>query len=151
MAYLCHNCEETFDEPKTDTQSVPYGMGNAAFEFYVCPYCNSDDYEEVTECKECGKVIDEDNNFSGLCAECVKENCNLPVTVFDFSVDIEPDAVSDFALKCLGAKGINEILRQYFQEISETDIDKFAKEQDEYIDEYIINIGEWLEAKENDA
>lgn len=151
MIYLCYDCENTFEEPATAKQSVPYGMGNTHFDFEVCPYCNSDNFVETGKCTECERATDENDLYGGICRECIHEDCNLPITVFDFSVEIEPEQISDFAIKCLGARGINEILREYFKDISETDYNKFSKERKEYVDKNIICIGEWLEEKNNET
>lgn len=149
--YLCEDCGNTFNEPKIAQQSVPYGIGNAHFDFCVCPFCGSNCIVDTEVCVECGKPFDDKHLYGGICKDCIHEDCNLPITVFDFSVNIEPEKISDFAIKCLGARGINEILREYFKDISETDYNKFSKERKEYVDKNIICIGEWLEEKNNET
>ena len=146
--YLCAECGAKFEEPATNYDLVPYGMGNARYEFYVCPNCKSDEIDEIIECVECGEPTNEDTNYSGYCKKCIYSHCNSPLTVFDFSVDSHPNDISDFALACLGEKGINEILREYFCEIDKTCPDRFTKERIDYIDECLVDIGEWM-AKHN--
>lgn len=149
MFYLCKECNSTFDYPKIEYRGTEYGITPHTFEVYVCPECGSENFIEVEACKECNKIIVEGkNDCGGICDECVHENCNLPIVVFDFCNDSEPEKINDFAIKCLGAKGINEILRDYFKEISETDYSRFEKEREAYIEKYIDEIGEWLSKNE---
>lgn len=150
--YYCFACDSTFDKPKTEYQSVPYGMGNAHFDFGVCPLCGSDDIEEACLCRECGKVLTEDTNFGGLCKECITENMNLATTMFDFCNETATKKeTNEFAIKCLGYDGINEILRAYFVEKCKEDYNCFEKERKKFIDEFAQDIGEWLAKKESEV
>ena len=150
--FYCNDCQETFDEPKTEYQSVPYGMGNAHFDYYVCPYCNSDDFEEADTCRECNEVITDENNYGGLCKSCIAEDMNLAITMFDFCEETTSQKeVNEFAIECLGYDGINEILREYFKERCEKDYNCFEKERKKFIDEYTQDIGEWLTKKDSEV
>ena len=148
--YYCNECDTFFDEPETKSQSVPYGMGNAHFEFDVCPFCKSDDIEETENCRECGEPLTEDNNFSGLCKNCIAEDMNLATTMFDFCQDTDiTNGINEFAIECLGNKGINEILREYFAEKCKEDYNCFEQQRKKFIDKFTKEIGEWITQKDS--
>ena len=50
VKYVCNNCENVFDEPKRKLwhycgSNLP--PGGYYEEDYVCPFCGSDDFEEI--------------------------------------------------------------------------------------------------------
>lgn len=48
--YKCNDCNCEFDEPDSYEEYMGEFWGTPAYEtFYRCPYCKSDDYEEVEE------------------------------------------------------------------------------------------------------
>lgn len=81
MEYMCFNCGECFDESeiKHEYEHHPYGMGTAAEQIDVCPYCGNSDIGEATRCKNCGE-ISQDKLVYGICPDCLKslqtpQNC----------------------------------------------------------------------------
>ena len=58
MMYKCFKCGKEFDEPKKlhETYEHYYGCtdleSRTPFWLYVCPRCNSEDFEEVKEMDE---------------------------------------------------------------------------------------------------
>lgn len=53
---ICNDCERTFEKPfcVQTTYENYYGVGNQfgnhhSLELYCCPYCKSEDYEEVED------------------------------------------------------------------------------------------------------
>lgn len=51
--YKCNDCEREFDEPESYEEYMGEFWGSPAYEtFYYCPFCGSDDYEEVSD-EEC--------------------------------------------------------------------------------------------------
>lgn len=66
--YICSECEGVFEEPETYEEHHPYGMGTASETWYVCPYCQSTNYDEAKECTRCGEYVAELEN--GLCDAC---------------------------------------------------------------------------------
>lgn len=47
--YKCNDCEREFNEPDSYEECMGEFWGSPAYEtFYCCPFCGSDDYEEVT-------------------------------------------------------------------------------------------------------
>ena len=69
--YICDNCGNTFGEPKLTYNYHPYGMGEAAEEWYVCPYCEDTNYGEAKECERCGELVTKLD--LGLCDCCYGE------------------------------------------------------------------------------
>ena len=48
--YKCCDCGKTFDMPKVVKECIGEYWGLPYFEeFGYCPYCNSDDFEDITE------------------------------------------------------------------------------------------------------
>lgn len=52
--YKCNNCDRTFEKPIyiRDDEVIDYGIGRrwvTLFEGEVCPNCESNDFEEITE------------------------------------------------------------------------------------------------------
>lgn len=48
--YRCRDCYNEFEEPKLTRDPVGEYHGQTAYEdWYVCPHCGSDDYEEIRE------------------------------------------------------------------------------------------------------
>ena len=75
--YICNDCGEIFDEPATEYEYHPYGMGYAREEWAVCPCCSSTCFEEARVCENCGEVITDDYEFGEndeyLCPDCYEE------------------------------------------------------------------------------
>lgn len=71
--YRCKDCGEIFDDPATQYEYHPYGMGYAHEEWAVCPCCRDTDFEEVEECERCGEVFPVDELCDGLCDTCYDE------------------------------------------------------------------------------
>lgn len=47
MIYICKDCYNTFEEPYVYEER--HGFTHGPFEkWYVCPYCGSSDYKELT-------------------------------------------------------------------------------------------------------
>ena len=50
MPFKCYKCGETFDEPATRSERIGEFWGTPAYmDFNICPYCHSDDVEEISE------------------------------------------------------------------------------------------------------
>ena len=48
--YRCNDCGKEFDEAGSYEEYMGEFWGAPAYEtFYICPYCKSDDFEEVKE------------------------------------------------------------------------------------------------------
>ena len=78
--YICHNCGETFDEPRGYTER--HGLEHGPYETLTCcPVCGGD-YEEAAECEVCGCVLplsevclseDLDGRDVQVCSDCADE------------------------------------------------------------------------------
>jgi hypothetical protein len=64
--YICLHCGHEFDE--IDRKHYDHGTG--VWEEY-CPNCGSEDFEEASECVECGAVKCADNLINGMCEDCI--------------------------------------------------------------------------------
>lgn len=104
--YECKNCGNVF--PKEELKErFEYGR------FYVCPRCESDDLKEADLCKECGKVLNENEVGCSLCKDClfelldydigynyIVENNELPIFIFEYVFDTqEPEKTSDLLMQ----------------------------------------------------
>ena len=51
--YLCNECKAVFDTPKKESLESFYGVSDefnySCGNVELCPYCDSCDYEEITE------------------------------------------------------------------------------------------------------
>lgn len=67
--FFCEHCEEFFEECKVVQEHHPYGMGTAAEEHYVCPYCESSNISKAKQCKRCGEYFAEleDDDLCDCC------------------------------------------------------------------------------------
>ena len=66
--YICKNCGELFENPKTIKEHHPYGMSYATEEWSACPYCEDADFEIAKYCERCGAAVAELDD--GLCDVC---------------------------------------------------------------------------------
>lgn len=70
MYYYCLDCGETFAED--ETKYVEEWQGDDLHGGYIdrpiCPYCNSENFDEIAECEVCGAPSD--ICHCGLCEEC---------------------------------------------------------------------------------
>lgn len=77
MEYICNECGENFDEPEVEptTYEDYYGVGSDFIgknylEVEICPYCGSEDIDEVDEDE------DEDHDVDGMMASERQEKTN---------------------------------------------------------------------------
>ena len=63
--FKCYCCNTTFLEPKIYYEHHPYGMR-------VCPHCG-ENFEEATQCKECGEWFFKDELTDDICEDCKLE------------------------------------------------------------------------------
>lgn len=76
MEYICNECDERFDEPDTEVTTYEdyYGVGSefdgrTRLEVSVCPYCGSEDIDEVDD-------EEEDHDVDGMMASERMEKAN---------------------------------------------------------------------------
>lgn len=68
--YICEDCGEVFEEPKTFYES--HGLDSPPYEQWsVCPNCSSTNYKEAHECSRCGEYAA--NLEDGLCDICYED------------------------------------------------------------------------------
>lgn len=68
MEYICNECGENFDEPEIESTTYEdyYGVGSDFIgknylEVEICPYCGSEDIDEVDDEEEEDEDEDEEN------------------------------------------------------------------------------------------
>lgn len=90
--YKCNSCGQLFEEPKSNTETHGFTDGMCEH-LNVCPCCGGD-YSEAEKCKKCGEWHFEDELFSGLCADCLRDKVNF-VTAHDYLRSVD-DALNIF-------------------------------------------------------
>ena len=87
----CNNCSKTFTDEEAKkihgTFESDYGVSDlfptqTPYVKYVCPYCDSEDYEEARECERCGEycldsMIEDAYETLGLgymCPQCYEDS-----------------------------------------------------------------------------
>lgn len=72
--YKCMNCQQMFDSPNCVLDSVSEYWGATAHHYTsVCPFCASDEYEEMDKCEVCGEWIDPGEEICENCHELIKD------------------------------------------------------------------------------
>ena len=81
--YKCTECGNLFEEGEQATWEERHGLDSPPYEkFSGCPVCNGD-YEEVHQCKECGRWLTNDELYDGWCEKCLRETINYD-TFFEY-------------------------------------------------------------------
>lgn len=73
--FICLDCGAGFTAGEMDKriERVSDEFGFHYEEWGVCPECGSEDFEEATECDECGKEWPQTKiNMNGDCPDCVR-------------------------------------------------------------------------------
>lgn len=85
--YRCANCGEQFDEPKIKTHHYSgYNLPDGGYneQYFSCPQCKCNEYEEIVICCECGDALSTDDKnqyiyFKELneivCNDCLHDYC----------------------------------------------------------------------------
>lgn len=93
MMYYCKNCKNEFIEPKVEKTTYEdfYEIGTmflnkTEMTLEKCPHCDSDEFESMTECEQCGEycrdcdLLDTEELAGGgigfICYDCAR-NCDL--------------------------------------------------------------------------
>ena len=88
--YYCENCKNEFIEPKVEKTTYEemcgvYGefANHNELSLEFCPYCHSDDFEEMKACDKCGEycpdeyLTDTEEMVGGgigyLCPDCLRD------------------------------------------------------------------------------
>ena len=69
--WYCNDCKHTFEEPKKipGHGCVPHDWDSP--DEYVCPYCDSDDFQLADWCAECDCVFPQSELQDGFCKDCI--------------------------------------------------------------------------------
>lgn len=94
--YRCCNCRHVFPEPLK--------MQTAVGTVTACPWCGVDDMAEVEECEDCGKYLEEDDNFAGLCLDCLRQRIDYPTAL---SYLLARDYLRDFLVSVDGSLAVS--------------------------------------------
>lgn len=88
--FYCDNCKNEFEEPKKEktTYEAYYGVDDKFADKHEmslekCPYCGSEDFEEMPTCDRCGEfccehdLVDTETSVGGdignLCPDCARD------------------------------------------------------------------------------
>lgn len=99
--WKCHACESDFAQPEKWYSGSSIGH---APDGIICPYCKSDDIEQVENCSVCGKPMFDNELTYGICDPCIEDYLCDHADEFVVS---DPDVYDMFALymsKRLGGK-----------------------------------------------
>lgn len=92
--YICNTCGNVFERPK---KLLGHGWtprdGDCPNE-YVCPQCESDNYENADSCVECEGVFKESDLQYGLCRECLNDKAKEYAAEYVMN---DPDVRDGFA------------------------------------------------------
>ena len=70
--YICNKCGEEFEHPKVLFGYNPdYPRDGDCPNEYVCPYCESDDYDLAYNCESCGDLHRDHELMYGVCRDCL--------------------------------------------------------------------------------
>lgn len=140
--YICMDCHYRFDTP-----TVMHEGGYPEEQTEHCPNCRSMDFEEISECTECGNEFLEENLNHGLCEECVK-NAATPDNAIAYGkarqIGVE---INGFLGWVYPADEIERILLQHFLSESDTWQKRMVKE---YCNDDVYDFGEWLTEEKYD-
>ena len=68
--YICNNCGTEFTDP---VQSRYFNGWE-----YACPYCMSEDFEQMIQCECCGNWVRESEAETDCyCSDCIKDSIKL--------------------------------------------------------------------------
>lgn len=76
--YYCMDCGAEFDLPERHREDVGEYMGRTAYEdFYACPFCGSEEIDEMMKCEICGEHVPYHKMAAGVrrdvCEDCCRE------------------------------------------------------------------------------
>ena len=167
----CADCGYVFDyEDRTVVKEI-HGFNDGFYEtFSCCPNCGGD-FEDASDCCECGEAFTDDELYSGWCEKCLRETINydtffayceankdenyLDIFVMSEFLDMDMPKHSSYAFHQL-------MIRLYADHLESIDIDKslFGKSHDEFLDACIRfimdddgsigreNYADWLNKRE---
>lgn len=102
MKHYCFDCGTVFDDEEAGTLTEHHPEVHADEHFPCCPNCKSTEFGEAWQCEECGEWFskDDDENYSGLCKDCMKDKCT-------------PDAFLRYALDSVKEDNRASVLEEF--------------------------------------
>lgn len=125
--YYCNDCGKIFSNPKCLEECWEVDEEVVCNIKLICPRCKSDCIRDAYKCSCCKKYYSSDNlyggysGFSSYCKDClnkVKDKLTID-DMLNYSKKSEVE-ISDFILKVLGEKQINNILNSVMKETLST-------------------------------
>lgn len=72
--YICERCQETFDFPNVETDFTSEYFGAIVnHKIGVCPYCGSDEIDEMDKCDICGEWIAPGEELCENCHDLIRD------------------------------------------------------------------------------
>jgi hypothetical protein len=88
-----------FDYDDRTVVKESHGFDDGFYEtFSCCPNCGGD-FEDATDCCECGEAFTENELYSGWCEECLRETINYD-TFFEYCEANEDERYLDIFVMC---------------------------------------------------
>lgn len=151
--YICDYCKRVTPSGESAYDLVPYGSSDVPM--YVgqaCPSCGCS-LKEAYKCKGCGEYFVADDLHSFYCEDCIKEEFDKSAELWEFGKEvITPSGINDYALEVFGGiDGINSLLKSLLIQVDNIDINFLKNKKEKYIKECIEELGEWLEAQNENS
>ena len=167
----CTDCGYVFDFEDRTVVRESHGFDDGFYEtFSCCPNCGGD-FEDATDCCECGEAFTENELYEGWCEKCLRETINydtffeyceankdenyLDIFVMSEFLDMDMPKHSSYDFHQL-------MIRLYREKVEgiRIDINLFGKSHDEFLDACISfimdddgsigreNYADWLNKRE---
>ena len=133
MKYICEDCGCILDEEWVVFQEDR----DTGYKWIECPHCKSDDLSEAHECRECGKVVRDEDLCEGVCEDCFEE----AVEDEEYAVDYIASNLDDF-WELMKSNYTEHVLAKMFYAEFKEDVEDFIKEEP---DDFVWHtFGKWI-------
>lgn len=138
--FRCEKCGEAV--AADERERIPNGGGDIGEDWYVCPYCGNDSFEEYAQCDVCGHYVKPDELHSGMCEDCILDESHDVANVAWYGYR-HKDAVKINALfaKTFTEGEIDEILWAAFMGMT---LEQQKDACEDYISDDPPMFAEWL-------
>ena len=94
----CTDCGYVFDYEDATAVMEDHGFDDFPEIFRICPNCGGD-FEDATDCCECGETFTENELYSGWCEKCLRETINYD-TFFEYCEANKDEQYLDTFVMC---------------------------------------------------
>ena len=119
---ICRECGEVFSQ--ADIKRVRHSDGDAWDE---CPYCGSDELDDVEQCVVCGRWVAPEDIYHGVCKDCLMDKAEDARLVCEFGAEYkQPVKVNAIYEKAFSDTQIDMILQKAFVNLLYNEIEQAA-------------------------